>query len=185
MRRFALSLGIAVAALALVALPAAIAANPDVNHFEFSDTFSDTDFCGTGMTVDIFASGHGTEFLAPNQPVDYRNTTVGKVRFTNPHNENTVILHFAGPFLAKIISGDPESGTFVEEITNIGLPELIRAKHGGVISRDVGIISFRNTFVDDELVSSEIIGITKGPHPNAESDFELFCKVMTDALGLS
>ena len=59
MRRFALSLGIVAAALALVALPAA-AANPDVNHFEFSDTFTDTDFCGTGMTVNISVAGHGT-----------------------------------------------------------------------------------------------------------------------------
>jgi len=68
-RRFALSLGIVVAAISLVVLPAAIAANPDVNHFEFSDTFSDDDFCGTGMTVDISVAGHGTEFFAPNQPV--------------------------------------------------------------------------------------------------------------------
>jgi hypothetical protein len=38
MRRFTLSLGIVVAALALVALPAAIAANPDVNHFNFTSS---------------------------------------------------------------------------------------------------------------------------------------------------
>jgi hypothetical protein len=184
MRRFALSLGIVVAALALVALPAAVAANPEVNHFEFSGTFTDNNFCGTGMTITGSFAGHGTEFLAPNKPVDFWNTSVGKIHFTNPLSGDAVIIHFAGPFLAKIISGDPESGTFVEEITNIGLPELIRAEHGGVLTLDAGIIGFRNTFVNDELVSSEILFI-KGPHPNAESGFTLFCEVMTDALGLS
>lgn len=183
MRRFAPWLGVA-AALALVAVPAAIAANPGVNHFEFSDTFTDDNFCGTGETVSGTVSGHGTEFFAPNKPVEYWNTTEGKVRFTNPLNGTTVILHFAGPFLATVISGDPETGTFVEEVTNIGLPELIRLAHGGVLSRDAGVIGFRNTWVDDELVSSEII-FNKGPHPNAESDFERFCEVMTDALGLN
>jgi hypothetical protein len=114
MRRFALSLGIVVAALALVALPAALAANPDVNHFEFSANFSDDDFCGTGMTVDISVAGHGTEFFAPNQPVDYRNTTEGNTVFTNPLTGDTVILHFAGPFSDTTISGDPE-GLHVHE----------------------------------------------------------------------
>jgi hypothetical protein len=184
MRRFAPSLGIVVAALALVALPAAVAANPGVNHFEFSGTFSDNDFCGTGMTVTGSFAGHGTEFFAPNKPVDYWNTTEGNILWTNPLNGNTVVTHFAGQFLAKIISGDPETGTFVEETTNIGLPALFRAEHGGRLSRDAGIIGFRTTWVDDELVSSELIFV-KGPHPQAESDFELFCEFMTDALGLS
>jgi hypothetical protein len=184
MRRFALLLGIVAAALALVALPVAVAANPEVNHFEFSGTFTDNDFCGTGMTVTGSFAGHGTEFFAPNKPVDYWNTTEGKTRYTNPLNGNTVIAHFAGPFLVKIISGDPETGTFVEETTNIGLPELFRAEHGGALTLDAGIIGFRNTWVNDELVSSEILFV-KGPHPQAESGFTLFCEVMTDALGLS
>jgi hypothetical protein len=38
------------------------------------------------MTVDIFSSGHGTEWFAPNQPVEYRNKVVGNTVFTNPLN---------------------------------------------------------------------------------------------------
>jgi hypothetical protein len=182
MRRFALSLGIVVAALALVALPA-VAANPEVNHFEFSDEFTDTDFCGTGMTVDISVAGHGTEFFAPNQPVDYRNTTVGNVVFTNPLTGDTVIQHFAGPLSDTTISGDPE-GLHVHEIVVRGLPELFRAEHGGVLTRDAGYVVLRQTFDGDEFISAEIV-VIRGPHPELESDFELFCEVMTEALGLS
>jgi hypothetical protein len=34
--------------------------------------------------------------------------------------------------------------------------------------------------VTGELVSSEVI--TKGPHPDLDSDFALFCEVITEAL---
>ena len=183
MRRFALSLGIVVAAISLVVLPAAIAANPDVNHFEFSDTFSDDDFCGTGMTVDISVAGHGTEFFAPNQPVEYRNHVEGNTVFTNPLNGKTVINHFANTFSDATISGDPE-GLHVHEFTFKGLAEMFRTKRGGVLLRDAGYIIFRQTFNGDEFISSEIF-VNRGPHPDAESDFALFCEVMTSALGLS
>ena len=185
MRSLKACLGIVALALGLIVLPAAVAANPQVNHFSNSGTFTDTDFCGTGMTVEGSFALHGTEFFAPNMPnTSYWNTVEGNVVYTNPVNRNTVISHFAGPFLAKVISGDPDSGTFVEEVTYIGLPEQFRAGHGGSLTRDAGIIGFRNTWVNDELVSSEVI-LVKGPHPEAASEFALFCDVMTDALGLS
>ncbi len=183
MRRFTLSLGIVVSALAFVALPAAPAANPEVNHFTFSDTFSDDDFCGTGITVDISVAGHGTEFFAPNQPVDYRQTIEGNAVFSNPLNGNTVINHFANTFSDLVISGDPE-GLHVHEFTFKGLPEMLRTQNGGVLIRDAGYLIFHQTFDGDEFISSEIF-VDKGPHPDAESDFVLFCEVMTSALGLS
>jgi len=183
MRRFTLLVGIAVAAFALGGVPPAVAANPEVNHFTFSDSFTDDDFCGTGQTVDISVLVRGTEFFSPNQPVDYRNVTEGNAVFTNPLNGATVINHFAGPFSDTIISGDPE-GVHTHELTFKGLPEMLRTKHGGVLIRDAGYLIFHQTFDGDEFVSSEIF-VNKGPHPDAESDFALFCEVMTDALGLS
>jgi hypothetical protein len=183
MRRFASALGIVAAVAALIALPTAIAANPEVVHFEFSDSFPDEDFCGTGMTIDISVEGHGTEFLAPNGNRDYWNRIVGNTTFTNPLTGDTVLQHFANGFIARIIAGDPETGNWVEEGTFTGLPERLKLEHGAVLLRDAGIATFRNTFVDDELVSSELISV-KGPHPDAESDFELFCEVMIPALGL-
>jgi hypothetical protein len=182
-RRLTLSLGIVAAALGLIAPPATVAANPQVNHFKFSDTFRDTDFCGTGMTVNISAAGHGTEFLAPNQPVDYRQTIEGNVTFTNPLNGKTVINHFANTFSDTTISGDPD-GLHVHEFTFKGLPEMLRMEHGRVLLRDAGYLIFHQTFDGDEFISSEIF-VDKGPHPDAESDFALFCEVMTSALALS
>ncbi len=183
MRRFALLVGIVVAALGLCGVPSAVAANPDVNHFTFADSFTDADFCGTGQAVDISVFVRGTEFFAPNQPVDYRNVTEGNVVFTNPLNGATVILHFAGPFSDTIISGDPE-GVHTHELTLIGLPELIRTAHGGVLIRDAGYLVIHEVDNGDEFIDSEIV-VNRGPHPEAESDFTLFCDVMTNALGLS
>ena len=182
MRRYTLVFGIVIASLGLIMLPWAVAANPQVNHFEFSGTFTDDDFCGTGKTVEGSFAGHGTEFLAPNQPVDYRNTTEGNNFITNPLNGKTVIIHFAGPFSDKVISGDPV-GIHTHEFTNIGLPELIRLKNGPVLSRDAGVIVFHTTFNGDVFISQEIV-VNKGPHPEAEGDFELFCDIIPGALGL-
>jgi hypothetical protein len=181
MRRLSIVLLLTVAAL--MTGPSALAANPEVNHFTFSDSFADDDFCGTGQTVEITSSGHGTEFFAPNQPVDYRNTIEGKNVFTNPLNGATVIGHFAGPFSERLISGDPE-GVHTVEFTNVGLPEMFRTEHGGVLTRDAGYIVFHVTFDGEEFIASEIV-VNRGPHPAAESDFTIFCDFMTTALGLS
>ena len=53
-----------------------------------------------------------------------------------------------------------------------------------MLNRDAGYIVFHDTFDGDEFISGEIV-VNRGPHPQAESDFELFCEFMTDALGLS
>jgi hypothetical protein len=45
------------------------------------------------------------------------------------------------------------------------------------------LIAFADTFEGDEFISSEIV-LVKGPHPEAESDFALFCEVVTEALGI-
>jgi hypothetical protein len=49
--------------------------------------------------------------------------------------------------------------------------------------RDAGIVTFADTFdlVTGEFISSEVI-VEKGPHPELDSDFELFCDVVTEAL---
>src|SRR5712691_9032876 len=173
---------VAVACLAVFSASAQ-AANPTVHHFTDSGTFTDNDFCGTGETVDGSFAVTVTEFLTPNQAsTDYRNTAEGKTYVTNPANGNTVIVHFAGPFTAKVISSTANG--FTELDTNIGLPEQIKTAQGSVLSRDAGYIQFENTFDSDgNFVSGQIV-IDRGPHPEAEQDFALFCNVVTSALGL-
>lgn len=183
MRRFSVLLGAVATAVGLIALPAAVAANPEVNHFRDSGTFTDTDFCGTGKTIEGSFAVHGTEFLAPNQAVDYWQAVEGDVVFTNPRNGSKVFEHFANTFSDTIVSG-VEEGLHVHEFSYKGLPELLRTARGAVLLRDAGYLVFRDTFDGDEFVSGEIV-LNRGPHPDAESDFALFCEVMTSALGVS
>jgi hypothetical protein len=44
-------------------------------------------------------------------------------------------------------------------------------------------ITLRDTLDGEELVNQEVV-INSGPHPEADSDFELFCGVVTEALGI-
>ncbi|TCO47516.1 hypothetical protein EV646_10568 [Kribbella antiqua] len=180
MRRFALLVGIIVV-LGLGGAPSAVAASPDVSHFAFSESFTDPDFCGTGQPVDVSVSVRGTEFFAPNQPVDYRNISQGTIVYTNPENDVTVSRQFAGPLSDTLISGDPE-GVFTVERVVSGLSGKLRTPDGTVLL-GAGYLIFHETFDGDELLSREIL-VDRGPHPNLESDLALFCEVMTDVLGL-
>ena len=167
--------------MTVAAAPAAHAADPEVNHFRDVGTDVDADFCGTGQQIDIAFDVRVTEWLSPNQ-ADFKSTSTGKVTFTNPLTGDTVTLLFAGASMGETISGDPE-GLHVHEFTTKGLPELFKTPHGGVLTLDAGYIVFQDTFDGDEFISSEIV-INNGPHPQADSDFELFCEFMPEALGL-
>ena len=182
MRRLVLAVGAVIAASLTVIGAVAVAANPTVVHFSDSGTFVDDDYCGTGETVNGTFDVKGTEWLTPNQ-ADYRNTAQGKNTLTNPANGAKVIIHFAGPFTATLVS-ENEDGGFTELQTFKGLPEQIKTAHGGVLLRDAGYVTFLRTFDENgDLVSSEVV-VEKGPHPDLDSDFEAFCEVTVDALGL-
>jgi hypothetical protein len=181
MRRFALVVGIVVV-LGLGSVPSAVAANPEANRFSFTESFTDPDFCGTGEAVDVSVSVKGTEFFAPNQPVDYRNISDVTVVYTNPETGATVIRHAASMVSETLISGDPEGVHTVELIVS-GLSGQLRTADGTVVL-GAGDIVFRETFNGEEFISREIL-VNRGPHPNLESDLALFCQVTTAALGLT
>jgi len=171
------------AALALMPA-AALAAPPGHEHFRDVGTFVDEDFCGTGqeingsfdVRVNIWFSPEGAEDLV-------RTTFSGKQVFTNPDTGDSVTVSFAGQTTEVTISGDP-AGLHTILVTTKGLPEKIQTTHGPVLLRDAGIIAFEDTFDGDEFISEEIV-LVKGPHPEADSDFELFCEVTTEALGIA
>jgi hypothetical protein len=183
MRRFAAFVSVLAAASLTIVPGSAPAANPTVNHFTDSGTFTDNDFCGTGETVNGSFAVKVTEFLTPNQSnADYRNTSEGNNYFTNPANGNTIIVHFAGAFTAKVVSTTATGYTELD--TSKGLPEQIKTAQGSVLTRDAGYIQFLDTFDSNgDFVSGQIV-IDRGPHPEAEQDFALFCSVATKALGL-
>lgn len=183
MRKFALLVGIIVA-LGLGGPPSALAANPDVNRFTITESFTDPDFCGTGQAVEVSVSIMVTEFLAPNQPVDSRNVVEGNEVYTNPQNGVTVISHTAGPTSITILSGDP-AGAHTQDVTVNGLTRLIRTAGGAVLVRNAGYLVLHQVIDGDGNVISNEILVDRGPHPIAESGFVLFCEVVTEGLGLS
>jgi hypothetical protein len=180
-RRLAAATGVGVALVAIAGVPAALGASPQVNHFRDNSTDVDPDFCGTGKQIDLAFNVRVNEWFAPHQG-DYKRTNSGTITYTNPLTGDVVIQHFGGQFLELTVSGDP-AGIHVHDFINKGLPELFKTPHGGVLTRDAGYLVFRVVFDGDTPLSSEIV-VNKGPHPQADSDFELFCQIMPGALGL-
>ena len=84
---------------------------------------------------------------------------------------------------------DNGDSTWTYTNTINGMPEFLRVGNT-IINKDRGRVSFEvvfnfhdlSTFEDNEVISAEVTGI-QGPHPTAESDFELFCQNIIKVLG--
>lgn len=169
---------LAALATALVVLPAAAFAGRPVERFHdnFTDTFSDV-LCG--IPVDGVVTGVDNFFLYPND--DFKDNASVKATFTNPVNGKSVIISNAGQVTGTAIV-DEAAGTVTFVTTFKGLPEKVQTAHGSVLLRDAGIAVFTDVFdLDTGAPISSDVSI-KGPHPDLESDFVLFCEVITPAL---
>jgi hypothetical protein len=168
---------------ALAILPSgALGAKPEIFHASFLDTEENVDVCG--VTVDVVSKGVFTDkafFDKAGNFVRFASTASVKTTYTAA-NGRSVIVQNAGEFSDVEPLVDEEAGTITLISTFKGLPEKIRTAHGPVLLRDAGLITFVDTYDLEtlELISSELI--IKGPHPEAESDFALFCEVFTEAL---
>jgi len=170
---------------ALALMPAtALAAPPGHEHFRDVGTFVDPDFCGTGQTINGSFDARVNVWLSPEGAEELVRTTLSaKQVFTNPDTGDSVTVSAAGMSTEVPISGDP-AGLHTFLVTTKGLPEKIQTTHGPVLLRDAGLIAFLLTFDGDEFISQETV-LVKGPHPEADSDFELFCEVTVPALGIT
>ena len=179
MRRLPVIVGGASCVLLLGFGPAAQAAPPD-NHFTDTGSFTDTDFCGTGESVVVEFSVKGT-FHDSGDGTGFA-TVHGRERITATSTGKTVISHFANRVSDEVTeNGD---GTVTFSTTIKGLPESFRLKGGGLLTRDAGIITFTTTIDENGEVISEDVTF-RGPHPQAESDFSLFCRLIPEALGIA
>jgi hypothetical protein len=172
---------LALSAAVLVFSPGALSAGPD-EHFVDVGTDTDPDFCGTGQEVDVsFRVRVNIWFMGEE---DFSKITQsGKVLFTNPDTGQSVLLTFAGQVTNVITSGE-EGGVHTHVFTTKGLPEKIKLPNGPVLTRDAGLI-VETVTVDGNGDLIDYSATWNGPHPEAASDFELFCNVMTDALGIA
>jgi hypothetical protein len=170
-----------IATLAIV--PAgALAAKPEIFHSHFQDTEENVDVCG--VNVDIVAEGVFTDkafFDKEGNFVSFKSTSSAKSTLT-AENGKSVIIQNANQFTDVEPIVDEAAGTITFVTTFKGLPEKIKTPHGPVLLRDAGFATFVNTF---DLETGELISFdftAKGPHPDLESDFTLFCEVISEAL---
>jgi hypothetical protein len=165
---------------ALAILPGtALGAKPIAQfHDHFTDSFSD-EVCGIPVDVDLVVTDNF--FLYADG--SFKDTSSFRATFTNPVNGKSVVVSSAGQITGPPPIVDEEAGTITFLTSFKGLPEKIQTAQGRVLLRDAGIITFADTFdlETGEFISSEIT-VNKGPHPEADSDFTLFCEVISEAL---
>ena len=170
--------------VALAVPAAAAAARPEVFHENFSDSVSDVDVCG--INVDIVAEGvFNSKAFFDRQGNFVRFMSTSSVTQTlTADNGRSVVIRAANQYVDTEPTIDEAAGTITFVYTFRGLPEMIKTAHGPMLLRDAGLITFVDTFDLDtgQFVSTEIL-VNRGPHPEAESDFALFCEVITEALG--
>ena len=167
------------AALVIVlALPvSALAAKPvERFHDHFTETF-ESNLCGIDGTSTIVVQNTFTVYS------DGSFKSAGSFRETfTALNGKSVKISSAGTTSGPAPVIDEEAGTITFINSFKGLPEKIQTNRGSVLLRDAGIITFADTF---DLETGEFLGsevTIKGPHPEAESDFEAFCEVVIPAL---
>jgi len=172
------------AALALMPT-AALAAPPEHEHVRESGTDVDPDFCGTGESINISFDNVVNFWAAADSPTALVRTTIsGETVFTNPDTGDSIIVSYAGQQTIEFVSGDPD-GIHTVLVTSKGLPERIYTPNGPVLTRDAGLITFLFTVNGEgEVIETETV-VVKGPHPQADADFELFCELAIPALGLA
>jgi hypothetical protein len=163
----------------LVVLPAsALGAKPvEQFHDHFTDSFSD-EICGIPVEVEVVATDNF--FLYADDTFKDIGSFMGT--FTNPLNGKSVVISSAGLIIGPPPLVDEDAGTITFFTTYKGLPERIQTANGPVLLRDAGFATFADTFnlETGEFISSEFTA--NGPHPEADSDFTLFCEVISEAL---
>ena len=169
--------------VALAIVPTgAIGAKPERFHERVLEFIEADNVCG--LTVDTTVSGVFTDlafFDKDGNFVRFMNLSSFRVTFTDAEGDSVVVQN-ANLFQDSAPIVDEDAGTITFMVTFKGLPEKIQTANGPVLLRDAGIATFVDTFdlATGELISSNVI--TKGPHPELDSDFELFCDIVTQAL---
>ena len=180
-RRRAATRGVLVALVAVLAItPAAALAGAPIEqyHDRFSESFSAV-ACGIAVDVEVVATNNF--FVYADGSV--KGTGSYKATLTNPLNGTSVMLSSAGAFTDTAPVVDEAAGTITFHPVIKGLAGKIQTANGPVLL-DAGIIAFADTFDLDtgEFISGEVT-LSKGPHPEADSDFTRSCEVIAQALG--
>ena len=156
----------------------------DVSHDRWDDVFVEPAFCGS-RTVTIHDVGHGTTRAYESDegfPL-FAGTVRATVTFTDTDGD-AVRSDVAGQTRDLSVTNNGD-GTITVVTAITGKAERLRGDDGSRLSMDVGRLVFANVLhfngttdpSDDEFISGSIVDVA-GPHPNADSDFTLFCDVV-------
>jgi hypothetical protein len=181
MRKLALVLAGALA-LTIVVSGGAFAAAPLVNeHNRFTDTFSD-ELCGIPGTTTV----SGVDNFKLYADGTFRDTSRIRAVFTADESGKSVVVFSAGQSTGVDEPIQNPDGTITFIDTFKGLPEKLSILGGPTLLRDAGVVTVTTTLRplgDDEFeIVSQTFSGEHGPHPDLESDFELFCEVLVPAL---
>jgi hypothetical protein len=169
------AIGLASAGLLSLAIvpTAAHAAKPSIRN-NFHELIPGIDICG--VTGDLDA--RGVQIITFTDTGFVVNGQVTQVLTTADGHQATI--RAAGRTTSSVV----QNGDIVTITDSYkGLPEMISSRgRGGVVIRDAGIITFVTTFnvVTNEVTTDVVV---RGPHPEADSDFTLFCTAFRQAIG--
>lgn len=168
--------------------PAAAAKPLERSHEHIVETFPG-EVCDIPVIVSVDIIENILVRLAKSGFPLFQTTGPGTVTLTNPETGKSITVRFTGNVkdLTVVDNGD---GTITVRTAVTGIPEEIRLSDGTVAIRDVGRVVFATvldyngtpTNTEDDVFISQTIESISGPHPDLESDFELFCEVVVPAL---
>lgn len=168
------------AAVLLLSAQAVLAAKPGHDRFVVDETIEE-ELCGIDVTTHVQVKGN--VLFMESGIID-----VSLVRLTWTNADGDWLQDFiAGPaFVTEVLDGDVLTIT----VRNAGVHQRLRSSDGITAAFDRGQITFRDVIdlndledeTDDELLSSETL-FEAGPHPVADSGFELTCDVVVEVLG--
>jgi len=182
MRRAAIS-AIFLTALLLLSAQLALAAKPAEHIVEkFAETFPE-DLCGVPVMTHVEVNAN----ILIYEDGSFTDLTRVQVTWTDADGD-WLRLFAAGR--TRVQFEEDENGLLTITEWHSGVQERLRSAAGITAAFDRGRIVFVTVIdlndpgdpEDDELVSFETVFVA-GPHPDADSDFTLFCDVVTDVLG--
>jgi hypothetical protein len=172
-------------AASMVASPAAQAQSVERSHEHVTDTF-DVQLCGLDLvsTVDLIANEQ--ERIGSSGFPLFQLTASGTQTFTNPDNGKSITNQFAGLASKDLSVTDNGDGTITLRTATTGVPERLRLPDGTILTMDVGrfvVVSLLDyngtpTNADDDTLLSQSLAFEAGPHPDLDSNFDLFCQTL-------
>lgn len=90
---------------------------------------------------------------------------------------------YPGPSFKDLSATDNGDGTITVRTATTGLPEKLVVPDRTIVNKDVGrivvvsVVDYNGTPADDDdtLLSQSVV-FQAGPHPDLDSNFELFCQ---------